>query len=135
MKPVLADTSLYISLLSPGDTFHAAAVRAAQALRCPVVVTQFVLLELANALARARSRKLFVNLLPHLRANTNVTIVGISPELFDRGYRLYAERPDKDWSLTNCISFVVMEQEGISEALTADHHFEEAGFRAILLNP
>jgi predicted nucleic acid-binding protein len=104
-------------------------------LRCPLVTTEFVLLELANALARARSRKLFVDLMPRLRANPNVSVFGASTELFDRGYRRYADRPDKDWSLTDCISFVVMEQEGISDALTADHHFEQAGFHAILLNP
>ena len=72
---------------------------------------------------------------PKLRANPNITITAASAELFERGCRLYADRPDKDWSLTDCISFVVMEEKAITEALTADHHFEQAGFNALLLKP
>jgi uncharacterized protein len=94
-----------------------------------------VLVELANALARASSRKLFVDLQPKLRANPNIMIVAASAELFERGCKLYADRPDKDWSLTDCVSFVVMEDETITEALTADRHFEQAGFNALLLKP
>ena len=55
-----------------------------------------------------------------------------SPELFASGSDLYAQRLDKDWSLTDCISFVVMRERGIAEALTADHHFEQAGFTILL---
>ena len=51
---------------------------------------------------------------------------------FDEGVRLYVARPDKDWSLTDCISFVVMRERGITEALTGDRHFEQAGFVALL---
>jgi predicted nucleic acid-binding protein len=51
---------------------------------------------------------------------------------FDAGYSLYASRPDKDWSLTDCISFVLMKELGVSEALTGDHHFQQAGFVALL---
>lgn len=135
MKPVFADTSFYVALLSPGDVHHEKAVRLARETRRAVVVTEFVLLELANALARAGSRKLFVDLLPKLRTDPNVKIIAVSAESFENGLTLYAARPDKDWSLTDCISFVVMDAEGITEALTADHHFEQAGFIALLLKP
>jgi hypothetical protein len=50
----------------------------------------------------------------------------------DRGLALYAARPDKEWSLTDCVSFLVMQDHGVTEALTADHHFEQAGFVALL---
>jgi hypothetical protein len=66
MKPVFADTSFYVALFNPGDVHHEKAVRLARETRRAVVVTEFVLLELANALARASSRKLFVDLLPRL---------------------------------------------------------------------
>jgi uncharacterized protein len=135
MKPVFADTSFYVALFSPGDVHHEKAVRLARELPRAVVVTEYVLVELANALARASSRKLFVDLQPKLRANPNIMIVAASAELFERGCKLYADRPDKDWSLTDCVSFVVMEDETITEALTADRHFEQAGFNALLLKP
>ncbi len=135
MKPVFADTSFYVALFSPSDVHHEKAVRLAREIRRPVVVTEFVLLELANALARASSRKLFVDLLQKLRVAPNVKVIGISAELFEGGFTLYAGRADKDWSMTDCVSFVVMKSEEITEALTADHHFEQAGFIALLLNP
>lgn len=49
------------------------------------------------------------------------------------GYALFERYRDKNWSFTDCISFAVMSKEGITEALTADHHFEQAGFKALLL--
>jgi hypothetical protein len=61
------------------------------------------------------------------------TIIGPDQYWFDAGMELYADRPDKDWSLTDCISFVVMQERGITDALTGDRHFEQAGFRALLL--
>jgi predicted nucleic acid-binding protein len=59
-------------------------------------------------------------------------IVETSGKLFRTGVAFYSRRPDKDWSLTDCISFVVMRDRGITEALTGDHHFEQAGFKALL---
>ena len=66
------------------------------------------------------------------REDADVAIIGDDRELFESGIRMYREREDKDWSLTDCISFVVMEREEIRDALTADHHFEQAGFHALL---
>jgi len=67
-----------------------------------------------------------------LRASPDVRIIGPSEELFSRGLELYRQRPDKEWSLTDCISFVVMRDEQLSEALTGDRHFEQAGFKSLL---
>ena len=55
-----------------------------------------------------------------------------SRRLFTRGLALYKERTDKEWSLTDCISFVIMRDLKLSAALTADRHFEQAGFMALL---
>jgi predicted nucleic acid-binding protein len=71
-------------------------------------------------------------LLDTLSATPDARIIGPSEELFSRGVELYRQRPDKEWSLTDCLSFVVMGDERISEALTGDHHFEQAGFRVLL---
>jgi len=132
MKPVLADTSYYGALLSPADVMHEAAVGWARALDRPVVVTEFVLLELGNGCRQFRDRALFCEFARELRADPNVAVIPASSELLQAGLDLYRRRLDKQWSLTDCISFVVMERRGLGEALTADRHFEQAGFTALL---
>ena len=67
-----------------------------------------------------------------MRAHPNTTIVPVSSRLIERGFALFANRPDKEWSLTDCISFVVMEEHSVTEALTSDGDFEQAGFSALL---
>jgi hypothetical protein len=132
MNAVFADTSYYVALFHENDVRHGAAVRFSQEDVRPVLVTDFVLLELANTFCRGHARKVFVDLVRHLRADPLCRIVPVSKALFEAGLRLFAHRADKDWSLTDCISFVVMRQHGLSEALTTDHHFEQAGFKALL---
>jgi len=132
MKTVFADTSYYVALLNPDDANHRAAVRWSRTLRCRVIVTEYVLLELGSALSQRKDRRLFTGLVAQLRADTDTTIVPASPELFNRGLALFGRRIDKDWSLIDCISFVVMKEQGVADALAADHHFEQAGFRILL---
>lgn len=100
--------------------------------RRPLVVTEWVLTELADGLSAPRTRAAAVTVERRLRADARVTIIPSSADLFRRGFELYAGRLDKEWSLTDCISFVVMSDLAITEALTGDHHFEQAGFVALL---
>ncbi len=132
MNAVFADTSYYAALFNRGDVNHAAALRLSEELADPVVTTEFVLLELGNAFCRLPTRRRYVGLVESLRGGLCDVIVPASHELFDGALRLFAERDDKEWSLTDCASFVVMRERGIVEALTADHHFEQAGFRILL---
>jgi len=101
-------------------------------LQAPLLTSAWVLLEVANALPGSRSRSRFERLLVGLRNAPNVEIVPADTTLFERGCQLYIERSDKEWSLTDCISFLVMKDRNITEALTADHHFEQAGFQSLL---
>ena len=78
------------------------------------------------------NRQEFIDTLADLRSSPSVEIVPPDELLWNEGLLLFASRPDKKWSLTDCISFVVMQREGIAEALTGDHHFEQAGFIALL---
>jgi predicted nucleic acid-binding protein len=96
------------------------------------VTTAWVLTEVANALSASHLRSGFLSLLDDLQSDDEVSIVAPEPETFAQGIDLYRNRPDKNWSLTDCISFVVMKREGITEALTGDRHFEQAGFKALL---
>lgn len=132
MTPVFADASYYVALLSPRDQHHRDAVRVSDDLRRPIVVTEFVLTEVANALAPIESRGRAAALWTHLQSDPSVSIVAATAELIAKARELYSNRPDKEWSLTDCISLVVMEEQGLTEALTADHHFEQAGFTALL---
>jgi predicted nucleic acid-binding protein len=132
MKPVFADTSFYLALLSADDEFHERAVRLAIEMRRPIVVSEFVLLETGNSLSSMSRRQFFIDLLPSLQSDQAVRIVPASSELLQVGYELYSRRLDKEWSLTDRTSFVVMEQLNVREALTTDHHFEQAGFIALL---
>lgn len=132
MKALFADTSYYIALLAENDSRHQAAVRWGR-MAGQLVVTDCVIIELGNSLARSRNRRLFTDLVRAWRADPLVEIVPLSRGLLDAGLRLYERRADKEWSLADCIAFVVMKEKGITDALTADHHFEQAGFKALLL--
>lgn len=96
------------------------------------MTTAWVLTEVANTLSASHLRSGFLSLLDDLQSDDEVAIVAPEPETFAQGIDLYRNRLDKNWSLTDCISFVVMKREGIKQALTGDHHFEQAGFKALL---
>jgi predicted nucleic acid-binding protein len=132
MKAVFVDTFYYIALLDANDSAHETAVAATRELKSTTVTTAWVLLELANTLSASRHRGIFATFLERLRANPNVIIYEAEREVFNLGVDLYRKREDKEWSLTDCISFVVMTRERIAEALTGDHHFEQAGFSILL---
>ena len=132
---VFLDTSYAIALSSPNDLFHNRAVELAEQVRAPgvrLVTTRAIILEIGNALSKQRYRQAAVKLLDALEADSTVEILPMSEQLYDRAWRLYRERPDKEWSLTDCVSFVVMQERGLGEALTTDEHFQQAGFQALM---
>ena len=128
MTRAFADTSFYVAFVNPRDSLHAAAKEIAGRFHGSIITTEYVLLEVGNWLARSSDRQVFLELMKDLRADLRTTVVAGDSELFERGFDLFARRPDKNWSLTDCISFVVMRDFGLEKALTADHHFEQAGF-------
>ncbi len=132
MSGLFADSHFFFAVLNPNDAAHAKATEFAGQHRGPLVTTAWVLTEVADGLAATPRRQVFRRLLYDLEANKANLIVPANPETFEKGVELYDTRPDKHWSLTDCISFVVMSEEQISEALTGDRHFEQAGFTALL---
>ena len=133
---VFLDAAYAIALSVPKDSYHKRAVLLAdelEASKTRLVTTRAVMLEIGNALSKQRYRHAAVELLRSLEADPNVTIVPLSEDLYAQAFRLYRERPDKDWGLTDCISFIAMQGRKITEALTTDEHFQQAGFRALLL--
>lgn len=132
MKVYFADTGYYIALLVPQDRAHVTAVRFAADAEIAAVTTDYVLLELAAYFAKPPLRNNLIALVEQLRQVRELTIVRADPALFDRGWEHYCRYQDKGWSLTDCISFLVMQEQRIQDALTPDHHYEQAGFRALL---
>ena len=98
-----------------------------------MTTTAWVLVEMADALASSTiGRAEFLSTWSDLQADPDAEIIGCDDQLLADGIQLYSQRPDKQWSLTDCVSFVVMQRRGITDALTKDHHFEQAGFVALL---
>ena len=128
MNERFADTFYFLALFSAADESHERAVQLNRERRGVLVTTAWVLTEVADALAAPQSRSVFLRLLAALRGDPRAVVVSADAELFDRGVTLYTCRADKFWTLTDCISFIVMEDRGIRDALTGDHHFEQAGF-------
>lgn len=133
MKTVFADTFYFLALVNSADQGHAKAVAYTSANTFRLVTTDWVLVELADGLAKSpRGRVEFLATRADLQKDSGALIVQSNQMLMEEGISLYAQRSDKQWSLTDCISFVVMQRDGITEALTGDHHFEQAGFVALL---
>jgi predicted nucleic acid-binding protein len=133
MRTVFADTFYFLALLNPADVTHAKAVKFTSGNTLRILTTDWVLTEFADGMAKSpRGRVEFLATLADLQADTDATIVPCDHALMAEGVHLYEQRPDKKWSLTDCISFVAMTKAGVTEALTGDHHFEQAGFVALL---
>lgn len=129
---VFADTFYFLALLNTREAMHTRAVDASCVARRKFVTTEFVLVELADALARPQDRQKFLTVWDAIHRDISFTIVPVGKLLLERGLALFRARMDKEWPLTDCISFVVMQDEKLEEALTGDRHFEQAGFVALL---
>lgn len=135
MERWFIDTSFLIALASGADQHHARAnqlLDQAERDNVPLVTTSAVLLELGAALSRPAFRAGAITIIRELQADARVEIISVDGELLERGLALFERRQDKEWSLTDCISFEVMTRLGLAQALTADAHFEQAGFAALM---
>src|SRR5438128_1958501 len=118
MSEVFADAFYYIALLNPADQFHAAAVEATKTLTQRIATTSWVLMEVADALSAPIVRQRTHQFLERIAVDPNTTVIANFDPWFARGLKLYGERLDKSWSLTDCISFEVMRDRALSDALT-----------------
>lgn len=132
MTRTFADSFYLLALFNGRDAAHERAVAASKGLQGVLVTTDWVLVETADALSDPVNRSRCAQFIDDLRRSPRVEIEPASRALLDAGWDLYRGRPDKEWSLTDCISFVVMHDRQITEALTGDHHFVQAGFQALL---
>lgn len=129
---IFVDTGYLIALVRPRDSLYQRAQAWAQAVAEPLLVTEQVLWETVNGLSMPLDRPKAHAIIARLRSAQDCELIAASEPLLNEGLELHAQRPDKEWPLTDCISFIVMQRRGVSRALTPDHHFEQAGFEALL---
>lgn len=129
------DTGYLIALFSPRDAHHTTSVALKEKARREqrrLLTTDAVILEVGAAFAKSGFRPAGIALMRVLLSDPLITVVPLTPALRDRAITLFAQRADKEWSLCDCVSFVVMRDEGIEFALTPDHHFTQAGFQPLM---
>jgi uncharacterized protein len=134
MKPTFADTSFYIALVRPDDE-NQRTLEFDRQFSGQYLTSEFVFIELGNWLADPHNRSVFLEICRVLRSDSRTIILPATSEWVARGLTLYTQRLDKSWSYTDCISFEMMREHESMDALSADHHFTQAGFRALLANP
>ncbi len=127
------DTAYVQALVNRRDRYHRAARSLLRDLRTAsaVWVTEAVLVEIGNALSRDH-RSEAAAFIDYCYTTSNINVVPVDTTLLRRALDLYRDRADKTWGVTDCLSFVVMQDHGLIEALTTDDHFQQAGFRALL---
>lgn len=132
MNAVFADAFYFVARLNRHDQHHERVLAFSRDFRAHLLTTDWVLVEVADALAKSESRPRVREFVLHLRQSQACEVVPASRELLDRALELYHQHADKEWTLTDCASFVAMREREVTKALTADHHFEQAGFVALL---
>ena len=133
---LFVDTAFIFALVNERDEHHLQAVRWQRRLgdeRRLLMTSEFVLTEIGDGLAAVGFRSTSIQVIDTLRRSSLVSIVPASAQLFAAALDLYRSRSDKDWGLTDCSSFVIMQDNGLTEALTTDAHFRQAGFRPVLM--
>jgi len=128
---VFVDTAYVLALVNERDQYHDRAQELADLFEGQqLLITDAILLEIGNALARGFKEQA-IEIIGRFIESEEVEIVRHTAEVFDKAFALYKKYQDKEWSLVDCISFVVMRERGIKTALTFDNHFQQAGFTPI----
>lgn len=137
MRILFADTGYWVALINPRDDLHKKAQKLSKDIQpAHIVTTEMVLVEVLNDFSDRGEffRKAAVNLIEKLYQHSNTTIIPQTSLQFQTALTLYKQRPDKEWSQTDCVSFKIMEEHAIVEALAYDKHFIQAGFQALMRN-
>lgn len=127
------DSAFVLAMLNPKDAFHDSALELLPRVRVAraIWLHDGIVLEVANGLSQ-KQRESAVDFIEKVYRTTNTKVIPLDRKLMKRAVQLYRERSDKEWGLTDCVSFVLMNDHSLEEALTSDHHFEQAGFKILL---
>ncbi|WP_317105349.1 type II toxin-antitoxin system VapC family toxin [Chroococcidiopsis sp. SAG 2025] len=131
MNQIFIDTGFIIALVSQRDQYHQQALELADRYEnFSFLTTDAVLLEVGNALVRNYKQQA-IEVIEKFLDSDEVEIISLSSELFDRALTLYKQYQDKEWGLVDCVSFIVMREKGVNQALAFDQHFMQAGFQLL----
>ncbi len=133
--PVFVDTAALIALVNRDDALHGRAVRVQSELAgraTPYVTSDWVLSEFLGGAARRPLREAAIRAVERLRQSRRTTIVPATRVDWDRAFELFTSRADKDWSLVDCTSMLLCQDQAIRRVFTHDHHFSQAGFEVLL---
>jgi uncharacterized protein len=129
---IFVDTLFIVALINKRDQYHQIALQFVQEFEnYPLITTDAVLLEIGNALSNNYKNEA-VELIEYFLESDDVEVVRLNPDLFDEALSLYKKHQDKSWGLVDCISFVVMKKYEVTQSLTFDRHFIQAGFQALM---
>ena|SRR5690348_7039381 len=135
MRVIFADSGYWIAAFNPRDGLHQRAIEISDQLgQFRFITSEMVLVEVLNAFSKMgpHLRKIATSAVQEITNDSTIEVIPQTRRLFREALSLYSMRADKEWSLTDCASFVIMKQRGIDEALTDDHHFDQNGFKALL---
>jgi uncharacterized protein len=130
---VFLDTSFVIAIINNDDSFHQAALKLESELKqyCQIWITEPILFEIGNSFSKS-NKKQVARFIQYCNESPRINVVHSNEELLNLALQYYTQYCDKDWSLTDCLSFAVMKKEGLTIAYSSDHHFEQAGFQYTL---
>lgn len=130
--PIFIDTLFVVALVNRRDTYHNQATHLSHILSGqPLLTTDTVLLEIGNALSRHHKLEA-VAIIDHFLTSPQIEVMRMDSDIFAQALMIYRNYSDKSWGLIDCISFAVMQNRGINDALTFDQHFVQAGFNALM---
>lgn len=133
MRVVFADTGYWVAVMNPRDPLHDRAMQVSRNLgQMRILTSEMVLDELLAALSQTSIRNAAIRGVESIYANPNVEVVPQTSIQFREAFVFFKSRLDKEWSLTDCASFELMKTRGVTDALAHDHHFEQAGYKALL---
>jgi predicted nucleic acid-binding protein len=135
-KQIFMDTAFLLAVVDDSDKYHEITKESYKQLimgKWSIVTTEAILIEFGNGLSTIKWRQVAHKWLTRIRkSHTIFTVVSATREILDKAIELYGSRLDKEWGLTDCVSFVVMQEYALTKALMADHHFEQAGYEITL---
>ena len=132
-KGVFLDTSFVVAIINADDALHQAALSLEEDLKqySHIWITEAILFEIGNSFSK-NNKEQVAQFIQYCYDSPRIQVIKFNEELFHQALNYYTQYLDKDWSLTDCLSFAVMRKECISIAYSSDHHFEQAGFHYTL---